>query len=116
MIGGWWSVVGGTIGPMTEHEFTAELWRWRARDEEAGGAWFFVSLPFEVSDQIDEAAPRKGFGSVRVEVAIGSSTWRTSVFPSAEEKTFVLPVKKAVRTAEGLVEGGPCVVRLRTVG
>jgi hypothetical protein len=101
---------------MTEHEFTAELWRWQARDEETGSAWFFVSLPEEVADAVDdEAGPRKGFGSVRVEVTVGGSTWRTSVFPSAEEKTFVLPVKKAVRTAEGLVEGGPCVVRLRTV-
>lgn len=100
---------------MAEHEFTADLWRWQARDEESGGAWFFVSLPFEVADAIDDTAPRKGFGSVRVEVSIGSSTWRTSVFPSAEERTFVLPVKKVVRTAEGLVEGGPCRVRLRTI-
>lgn len=100
---------------MADHEFTADLWRWRARDEEAGGAWFFVSLPFEVSDAIDEEGPRKGFGSVRVEVTVGTTTWRTSVFPSAEEKTFVLPVKKAVRSAEGLVEGGPCTVRLRTI-
>jgi len=46
---------------------------------------------------------------------VGASTWRTSVFPSAEERTFVLPVKKAVRTAEGLAEGGPCRVRLRTI-
>lgn len=101
---------------MTEHEFTAELWRWQARDEEKGGAWFFVSLPFDVADAIDdEAGPRKGFGSIRVEVRVGASTWRTSVFPSVEDKTFVLPVKKAVRVAEGLSEGGPCAVRLRTV-
>ncbi|MBM7518402.1 DUF1905 domain-containing protein [Nocardioides nitrophenolicus] len=100
---------------MTEHEFTAELWRWRARDEQSGGAWFFVSLPFDVTDQIDEAGPRRGFGSVRVEVTVGASTWRTSVFPSVEERTLVLPVKKAVRAAEGLVEGGRCTVRLRTV-
>lgn len=101
---------------MTEHEFTAALWRWQARDETTGGAWFFVSLPFEVADAIEEeTGPRKGFGSVRFEVSVGSSTWRTSVFPSVEEKTFVLPVKKAVRVAEGLTEGGPCTVRLRTV-
>ena len=102
---------------MTDHEFTAELWRWTARDEESGGAWFFVSLPFDASDDIEaRRVPGKGFGSVRVEVTIGSSTWRTSVFPSAEEKTYVLRVKKAGRTAEGLLEGGPCRVRLRTVG
>ncbi|UUW91817.1 DUF1905 domain-containing protein [Nocardioides sp. WV_118_6] len=101
---------------MTEHEFTAALWRWQARDEETSGAWFFVSLPFDVADAIeDETGPRKGFGSVRVEVSVGGSTWRTSVFPSAEEKTFVLPVKKAVRVAEGLAEGASCRVRVRTV-
>jgi len=100
---------------VSEHEFTAELWRWEARSEESGAAWYFVSLPFDVSDAIDEAVPRRGFGSVRVEVSVGASTWRTSVFPSAERRTYVLPVKKAVRTAEGLVEGGPCTVRLRRV-
>lgn len=100
---------------MTLHRFTADLWRWKARDEETGGSWFFVSLPFEVADAIDEAGPSRGFGSVRVEVTIGSSTWRTSVFPSKGERTFVLPVKKAVRDKEGLVEGAPATVTLRTV-
>lgn len=101
---------------MSEHAFTASLWRWAAKDEEKSGAWFFVSLPFEVSDAIEtEAVPGKGFGSVKVEVSIGGSTWRTSVFPSAEEKTYVLPIKKAVRAAEGLDEGGSCEVRLRLV-
>lgn len=101
---------------MAEQEFEAELWRWSARDEESGGAWFFLSLPFALSDEIEaETVPGKGFGSVRVEVTVGASTWRTSVFPSAEQKTYVLPVKKAVRTAEGLVEGEPCRIALRTV-
>ena len=110
------SVRPGSIGAVSEHEFTAALWRWQARDEQSGGAWFFVSLPFDVADAIeDETGPRPGFGSVRVEVSVGTSTWRTSVFPSAAERTLVLPVKKAVRVAEGLVEGGPCTVRLRTV-
>jgi hypothetical protein len=100
---------------VTEHQFTADLWQWTARDEETGGAWFFVSLPFDVADAIDEVAPSKGFGSIRVEVTIGSSTWRTSVFPSAAERTFVLPVKKAVRAKEGLAEGSPCEVTLRAL-
>lgn len=100
---------------VTEHQFTADLWQWKAREEESGGAWFFVSLPFDVADAIDETAPSKGFGSIRVEVTIGATTWRTSVFPSAAEKTFLLPVKKAVRAKEGLVEGSGCLVRLRTV-
>jgi hypothetical protein len=98
------------------YQFTAPLWRWEAKDEATSGAWFFVSLPFDVSDEIEEVAgPGKGFGSVRVEVTVGGSTWQTSVFPSGERKTYVLPVKKAVRTAEGLAEGSDATVRLDLV-
>ncbi len=102
--------------PVTAYDFAAPLWRWDAKDEEKSGAWFFLSLPFDVSDEIEEiAGPGKGFGSVRVEVTIGSSNWRTSVFPSGERKTYVLPVKKAVRVAEGLSEGTEATVRLSLV-
>jgi hypothetical protein len=100
---------------VTTYSFEAPLWQWKARDAEPG-AWYFVSLPFDVSDEIEEvAAPGKGFGSVRVEVTVGAFTWRTSLFPSAEEKTYVLPVKKPVRAKEGLGEGDLCAVTLRLV-
>ncbi|WP_245927617.1 DUF1905 domain-containing protein [Nocardioides silvaticus] len=102
--------------PSPTYDFTAPLWRWEAKDEATSGAWFFVSLPFEVSDEIEVvAAPGTGFGSVRVEVTIGATTWRTSVFPSTEQKTYVLPVKKAVRAAEGLDEGSAARVTLSLV-
>jgi hypothetical protein len=101
---------------VTTYDFSAPLWRWEAKDEETSGAWFFVSLPFDVSDEIEATAgPGNGFGSVRVEVTVGTTTWRTSVFPSSEQKTYVLPVKKAVRLAEGLEEGGEAKVRLALV-
>lgn len=107
---------GVTMGPVTTYDFTAPLWRWEAKDEAASGAWFFVSLPFDASDEIEAlAGPGNGFGSVRVEVTVGGSTWRTSVFPSAEQMTYVLPVKKAVRTAEGLREGVEASVSLSLV-
>ena len=99
---------------VTTYDFEAALWQWRAREAEPG-SWFFVSLPHEVADEIETTAEPKGFGSVRVEVTIGRTTWRTSVFPSAEQQTYVLPVKKPVRAAEGLDEGGTCRVRLRPV-
>ncbi|UMG93751.1 DUF1905 domain-containing protein [Nocardioides sp. TF02-7] len=96
---------------MTSYEFEAPLWQWQARDEPGG--WFFVSLPFDVADEIEATAPPKGFGSVRVEVTVGATTWQTSVFPSSEEKTYVLPVKKQVRDRERLVDGRRCRVTLR---
>ncbi|MEO7421497.1 MAG: DUF1905 domain-containing protein [Ornithinibacter sp.] len=98
-------------GAADEWVFDAPLWRWRE------GTWHFVSVPEGVSDAIDEVVgdATGGFGSVRVEVTVGGSTWRTSLFPSKEEAAFVLPVKKAVRTAEGLAEHEPATFTLRVV-
>ena len=81
--------------------FDAELWIWDARRNDS---WTFVSLPDDASEEIRDVAhgPRRGFGSVRVRVTIGGSTWATSIFPDGTRGTYVLPVKRAVRTAEGL--------------
>lgn len=91
--------------------FTAEVWRWRE------GSWRFVTVPADVSDEVDEVVgdATGGFGSVRVEVSVGGSVWRTSLFPSTQEGAYVLPVKKAVRTAEGLTDGDAAEVAIRLV-
>ena len=96
---------------MADLAFTAPLWAWRARED----SWVFVTVPREVSDEIADlvaALPPRGFGSVRVEVRIGGSTWRTSVFPSGEEAAYVLPVKRAIRRAERLEVGDEADVSL----
>ena len=95
---------------MSEHVFRATIWE-HSPDEP--GSWHFVTLPVGVADEVDdEAGPRGGFGSVRVEVGIGPTTWRTSLFPDTKAGSFVLPVKKAVRQAAGLRAGDECEVRL----
>ena len=102
---------------MTEtFTFTAPLWRWTARQETADpSAWCFVTLPAEVSDEVRlRAGEPRGFGSVRVRVGVGGSHWDTSVFPDdAGSGCFVLPVKKAVRRAEGVDVGDELTVALR---
>lgn len=92
-------------------EFDAELWLWDAR---AADAWTFVDVPAEVSADIRELAdgPRRGFGSLRVRARIGATEFATSIFPSKERGCFVLPVKKAVRRAEGVQAGDVARVRL----
>jgi hypothetical protein len=85
--------------------FDAELWIWDARRSDS---WTFVRLPADASAEIREsvaARPQRGFGSVPVRVAIGGSSWVTSVFPDSESGSYVLPIKKAVRRAE-LLEAG----------
>lgn len=93
--------------------FDSELWLWDARRNES---WTFVSVPEAVSEEIKEisAGARRGFGSVRVAVTVGATTWRTSIFPSGEG-VYVLPVKRAVRKAESLDVGDSTTVRLELV-
>lgn len=93
-------------------EFDGDVWRWDARTD----SWFFTSLPEDLSEQIREIPrPFRGFGSVRVLARIGGSQWRTSIFPGSSQGAYVLPLKKAVRDAEHLVEGGPVSVRLEVL-
>ena len=93
-------------------EFDGDVFRWEARED---SAWFFTSVPPELSEEIREIPrPYRGFGSVRVRANIGGSEWTTSIFPSSDG-SYVLPLKNAVRDAEGLVDGGPVTVRLEVL-
>jgi len=96
----------------TRYRFTASLWLWK--DD---SSWWFVTLPADVSDDIDErhGSTAGGFGSIKVEVTVGATTWRTSLFPSMEQRAYVLPMKKAVRVAETLEEGEPFELSLTCV-
>jgi len=42
---------------------------------------------------------------VRVDVTVGATSWRTSIFPDSKTGTYLVPVKKAVRVAEHLEAG-----------
>jgi hypothetical protein len=92
--------------------FDAELWLWDARRTDT---WTFVSLPADLADDVlDRAGPvSRGFGSLRVEVAVGGTVWRTSIFPDSRARTYVLPVKRAIREAESLAPGDRVSVTVR---
>jgi hypothetical protein len=93
-------------------EFTAAVWLHPGAE-----GWHFVTVPPDVSDDISglTAGVRRGFGSVRVAVTVGRTTWRTSVFPDAKAGTYLLPMKKEVRRAENLTAGDDVHARLELV-
>ncbi len=99
---------------MTDHTFEATLYRWEARTD----SWTFVDLPFDVADEIEDAqhGPRRGFGAVKVDVVLGGSRWRTSIFPSKERRTFVLPIKKAIIRAEALADDARVTITVTPLG
>lgn len=96
--------------------FTAPLLAWRT---ERYGDIGYVRITGEAADAISaheltrrlELGRRRGFGSVKVNVEIGASRWRTSAFPQKEGGWF-LPVKKAICRAEGIGSGDEVEVRL----
>jgi hypothetical protein len=92
--------------------FDAELWLWDARRADA---WVFVGLPVGESDEIRDLAGglRRGFGSLRVRATIGSSAWRTSIFPG--RAGYVLPVKRSIRVAEALDVGDTATVTVELI-
>jgi hypothetical protein len=91
-----------------QYRFSGELWQY---DGEA--PWCFVTLPAEVSDNIRaEHGPARAFGSVKVRVTVSGSRWSTSLFPNKTHGSYLLPVKKNVRAAEGLEVGSVVAVQL----
>ncbi len=94
------------------YDFAAPLWEWDGK-----AAWFFVTVPVEISDEIDARTEgfTNGFGSVKVRVRIGGSDWMTSLFPDSKQQAYVLPIKKAVRLAESLEPGGTAAVHIELV-
>jgi hypothetical protein len=87
---------------------TAPLWRWTGGEN---GSWHFLTISGDAGEALTATAlmrrlegMARGFGSLRVTATIGDTSWQTSVFPS-REAGWMLPVKAAVRKAEGLGEG-----------
>ncbi len=95
-----------------ELTFKSKLWEWQGQ-----GAWCFISVPKEYYADIQRISqsPRKGFGSVRVEVLIGKTSWKTSIFPDSKSGTYLLPVKKSVREEENINIGDLIAVEIRLI-
>jgi Domain of unknown function (DUF1905) len=70
------------------------------------GAWHFINLPKDAADEIRFFnASAKGFTPLKVSATIGSTTWKTAIFPDSKSGSFVLVVKLAVRKVENLNAG-----------
>jgi hypothetical protein len=96
---------------------TGPLWRWTS--DKAPATWHFLTIDGAAGEALSAAAlmqrlelgRRAGFGSLKVKARIGDSQFSTSAFPS-KTTGWLLPVKAAVRKAEGLAEGDSVVVTL----
>jgi hypothetical protein len=90
-----------------EMEFFGEVWEWRGPSP-----FFFVSVPDEESAELEAMSSlvTYGWGMIPVEATIGVTRWTTSLFP--KDGRYVVPLKSAIRTAEGIGIGDTVNVRL----
>ncbi|MBP9695434.1 MAG: DUF1905 domain-containing protein [Candidatus Magasanikbacteria bacterium] len=93
--------------------FTAGLWLYPGM----AGNWTFVSLPKKDGEAIKKSFGKhsRGWGSLRVEVRLGKSKWRTSVFPDKKSGTYILPIKAGIRKCEGIIAGDKTKVSLEII-
>ena len=97
--------------------FTAPLSVWRT---EKYGDIGYVTIDGAAAEAISahelmrrlELGRRRGFGSVKVEAAIGGSRWSTSVFP-LNAGGYLLLVKAEIRKRAGLSAGDEVTVALK---
>lgn len=87
-------------------DFSGTLVEWRGP-----APYHFVPLPPDEADLVDEVKAEVVYwGVVPVRARIGATSFTTSMFP--REGTWFLPVKDAVRRAEGLELGDAVEVSL----
>ena len=86
-------------------EFSAQIFLWTTDKT----AWHFIRLPEEEADLVRffcqaryEHKRSRGFQAIKVEVSINETKWQTSIFPDKAHHSFILPLKKSVRDAQGL--------------
>ncbi|GAB1420561.1 DUF1905 domain-containing protein [Anaerolineales bacterium] len=80
--------------------FQGEIIHWRGP-----APWYFVRVPLEQSLDIKSISNliTYGWGVIPVEVKVGVTRWKTSLFP--KDGLYLVPLKLAVRKAEKLEEG-----------
>jgi hypothetical protein len=90
-------------------EISGEVWYWR------GPAPFhFVTVPDDEAAALESVSGMVtyGWGMIPVSAQIGDTKWTTSLFP--KDGGYIVPVKDAVRRAEG-VEVGDAVSMLLVI-
>jgi hypothetical protein len=87
---------------MSDYSFKAAIWLYQGK-----AAWHFVTLPKALSQEIRVLSfdKKAAWGSVRVNVTIGSTSWKTSIFPDTKAGVYLLPIKTDVRKKEKIAAG-----------
>ena len=90
-----------------EFSFSNTVWEWRGP-----APYHFVSVPLGIANEIKQlaSAVTYGWGMIPVSGKIGATSFSTSLW--AKNGTYAVPLKDAVRKAEGVSIGDMVSVKL----
>ena len=88
-------------------KFSGEVWEWRGP-----APHHFVTVPEDECADLEATAAMVsyGWGMIPVTVRIGASRWTTSLWP--KDGRYIVPLRLAVRRAEGIGIGDTVTVHL----
>ncbi|MCB9255841.1 MAG: DUF1905 domain-containing protein [Chitinophagales bacterium] len=77
-----------------KYTFSGSLWRYQGE-----GAWYFVSLPKEVSEEIrgNLQWQEEGWGRMKARASIQDVDWDTAIWFDTKRGTYILPIKASIR-------------------
>lgn len=80
-----------------QYKFKTNVWLYPGM-----AGWHFASVPQDISEDIKQhfGDRKRGWGSLPVLVTIGTTNWKTSIFPDKKSGGYLLPLKADVRKKE----------------
>lgn len=82
-----------------KYSFKAKVWKYKGK-----AAWYFVSLPKNLSKKIRNqyGKSEEGWGRLKTAVKIGATQVETSIWFDTKQDTYILPIKSQIRKSEGI--------------
>ncbi|MEK9174164.1 MAG: DUF1905 domain-containing protein [Patescibacteria group bacterium] len=97
--------------PKSKYSFKAKVFVYTVEP----ASWYFVSVDKKMSAEIKALKTKKvGFSFIPVEVTLGKTIWKTTLFPT-KEGSYLLALKKDVRIREDIHAGEEIKVSFRLV-
>ena len=81
------------------YNFIAKPWQY-----DGPNGWIFVSIPELISTEIREnlKTEEEGWGRLKAIAKIENTEWKTAIWFDTKRKTYLLPLKAAIRKNENL--------------
>lgn len=86
-----------------EYKFSAKPFQYATSADMI--VWTIVLLPKEISIEIRESFKRleEGWGRMKVNVKVGNSEWKTSIWFDTKHDTYLLPLNVKIRKKENII-------------